>query len=384
MSRKRSGFTLIELLVVIAIIGVLVALLLPAVQQAREAARRSQCKNNLKQIGLAFHNYHDTYNAWPRGALKTIISGSTTLCTFTGWGTGLLPGLDQQNVYNLYNFNLPYYAQSVVTQAYVPVFKCPSSPGKNVVTQVYDSNILTNVVWTKMSGGNTSVVATNDNAGNTSGSTVTYMGGTNDYTTFDKIAGAVFSNYAPSLSPPAGVNVERQEGPIGECTYQGMSLDQPKLNIGGGVVLKYGINYVTDGTSNTILLGEMAGRDILFRRGQSIGTGTAGNSASDPVALAVNCSGGTWADGQNWLRMNGTSADGTIKGGPCAINCTNNNCFVVGGSMNNGGGYYSFHPGGIQILMCDGSARFMSQNVDNGTLGALSSRSRSDGPTSDF
>src|SRR5579872_3097234 len=138
MSRKKSGFTLIELLVVIAIIAVLIALLLPAVQQAREAARRTQCRNNLKQIGLAFHNYHDAANAWPSGTQVTYIYGSanaSTVVGMRGWGTTLLPMLDQTNVYNLYNFNIPYYAPAnqTATQTYIAAFKCPSSPGANVV-----------------------------------------------------------------------------------------------------------------------------------------------------------------------------------------------------------------------------------------------------------
>ncbi|MDB5338411.1 MAG: hypothetical protein JWN70_4030, partial [Planctomycetaceae bacterium] len=95
----RSGFTLIELLVVIAIIAVLIALLLPAVQQAREAARRSQCKNNLKQLGLALHNYHDTYGVFPYAQTPCCSGGHT-------WVEMLLPFMDQAPMYNQINFNL--------------------------------------------------------------------------------------------------------------------------------------------------------------------------------------------------------------------------------------------------------------------------------------
>lgn len=102
---RRHGFTLIELLVVIAIIAVLVALLLPAVQQAREAARRSQCRNNLKQIGIALHNYHASYNLFPPG----YVSGAVYPATSNGWGwcAQLLPYLDQGPLHNSINFQLP-------------------------------------------------------------------------------------------------------------------------------------------------------------------------------------------------------------------------------------------------------------------------------------
>ena len=108
MPRRNAvarGFTLVELLVVIAIIAVLIALLLPAVQQAREAARRTQCKNNLKQIGLALHNYHDNYNALPPGWIG-VTNGGPDIYGLNGWGwaSRILPQIDQSPLYNQLNF----------------------------------------------------------------------------------------------------------------------------------------------------------------------------------------------------------------------------------------------------------------------------------------
>lgn len=99
---RQRGFTLIELLVVIAIIAVLIALLLPAVQQAREAARRTQCKNNLKQLGLALHNYHDTFNTLPPGAIQVFGGNNQNEAT---WISMILPHIDQAPLYNRANFS---------------------------------------------------------------------------------------------------------------------------------------------------------------------------------------------------------------------------------------------------------------------------------------
>lgn len=136
---SRDGFTLIELLVVIAIIAILVALLLPAVQQAREAARRSSCKNNLKQIGLALHNYHDTFRVFPPGWIGANAAGphtgldSADLTGFNngfGWGAMILPQLEAGNIYDSFDFTLPLTdpANSSAIAHSISTFQCPSDP----------------------------------------------------------------------------------------------------------------------------------------------------------------------------------------------------------------------------------------------------------------
>ena len=129
---RKRGFTLIELLVVIAIIAILIALLLPAVQQAREAARRTQCKNNLKQIGLALHNYHDAHNMFPRLAFGKANSGNPSWgdLPWEGFGphTMILPYMDQAPAYNRLNFNVSMSVSPnvEVSQMALAAFVCPS------------------------------------------------------------------------------------------------------------------------------------------------------------------------------------------------------------------------------------------------------------------
>src|SRR5260221_10831944 len=153
-SRRNSGFTLIELLVVIAIIAILIALLLPAVQQAREAARRTQCRNNLKQIGLALHNYHDTFTKFPPAMVRrTWGSGVPTQTHSNGaaWSLRIAPYLDQAPLYNIFNFNAepawadtsinaqlgaPYTNYAVVAGSTVPPYLCPSDPGGDAAKSV--------------------------------------------------------------------------------------------------------------------------------------------------------------------------------------------------------------------------------------------------------
>lgn len=147
---SARGFTLIELLVVIAIIAILIALLLPAVQQAREAARRTQCKNNLKQFGLAMHNYHDTTNAFPPGVVNynantcTVMSNGQTVpdtnARLWGWGTFLLPYIDQAPLYNqlrpdgcrMPDAGFAYPAAGALLQIPLPAYRCPSDAGDDI------------------------------------------------------------------------------------------------------------------------------------------------------------------------------------------------------------------------------------------------------------
>ena len=130
--KSRAGFTLIELLVVIAILSALIALLLPAVQQAREAARRTQCRNNLKQMGLALQNYHDTHRVLPMGycAGMPYVDGATDTSPGWSWASYILPQLDQGPLYNQFNWKQSALGAVAIQQS-VPVYLCPTdiTPG---------------------------------------------------------------------------------------------------------------------------------------------------------------------------------------------------------------------------------------------------------------
>jgi len=282
---QRKGFTLIELLVVVAIIGVLIALLLPAVQKIREPANRMACSNNLKQIGLDFHQYENTYGYFPCAydAIHNPPRGHT-------WGAFLLPYLEQENLYRQYDFEqlLTAPGNLEVIQTQLKVMQCPSSPHPN---RSYSYNY--------------------------QGADITAAAG--DYGVASGILGNYWTNY---VNTPTN----SRDGLLRNNGYTRIS-------------------QVADGTSNTIMLGEFAGRDELWRVGQLV-DGSAGG-------------GGGWGDflnGECWI--NGSLYDGTGSTGACIVNCTNRRC----------AGYYSFHPGGVNMVMADGSGRFIKADIDNKTL----------------
>ena len=170
--RRVRGFTLIELLVVIAIIAMLISLLLPAVQQAREAARRSQCKNNLKQLGIALHNYHERLNCFPPGYLSGVNAAGDDLGPGWGWGAFLLNDLEQKPLYKSINFNKDVGDPVNVTSRtrFLSVFFCPSDDPVERFT-VRDSSGTTlgelaqaNYVGVNGNGGVSDNAATNDGA----------------------------------------------------------------------------------------------------------------------------------------------------------------------------------------------------------------------------
>lgn len=299
--RDRHGFTLIELLVVIAIIAVLIALLLPAVQQAREAARRTQCRNNLKQLGLALHNYHSTHEVFPPGVLYPAVSANLSLegtrRNGVGWGTFLLPYVDQAPLYNRFDFQSPWTASSGLPRTVLPVFVCPSDTGPAINPWYSDASNLAHGA------------ATED----------------------QRLAK---SNYVACTGANPNNTTIYSRG----STTAGVSHYQSATKIA----------YVLDGTSNTIYLGE---RDCVRTRGTAPNnSGGALWVGAPQVAIAAGIQ-------HNHARVPDTLASVTLW---------NPNTGSYPTDVFN-----SQHVGGSHFLMCDGSVRFASQNMDWQTLSWL-------------
>lgn len=317
----RRGFTLIELLVVIAIIAVLIALLLPAVQQAREAARRTQCKSNLKQMGLAVHNYEGTYRRFPSSGEGTDESTNPTVRRFfpCSFNVAILPYVDQAQIYNQWNHNVHYTSgvNVALAKTKLPVFLCPSN-------------------------------------GVTGPDPLGY--GLTDYM---PIAYVDFDSTGTRRKNVQGVDIR---GGLGFCNQ---------------------ISAITDGLSNTILVGEDCGRPTGNGGSYDVTAGVTlgGSQAIDTTQLASASNAtpysaggsygipGRWADPDNGSGVSGPPS-GSVqfinnnKGSPAACPANLNNCQA-------NDELFSIHSGGVQVMMGDGSCRFLSENLNFNVLRRL-------------
>jgi prepilin-type N-terminal cleavage/methylation domain-containing protein len=316
-SSRHRGFTLIELLVVIAIIAVLIALLLPAVQQARESARRTQCKNNLKQFGLAFANYHDTFNKFAPG-------GNVACCNYgpaISFMVRLMPFLDQAPMFNQINMSAP----DAFNATYYPSGASPkiSTSFSFAICPSDSHGYSANTVPANLSATPWSVTNYDGSAGST---------------TFAN--NGIATNYP---APPALVSNWGDAGNDLTATSGMGSRGGPSL----------AIKDVSDGTSNVILMGEVlpgchdhAPNGGLWKdNGQSFHAGTAA-----PINDFTVC---PWATA------------GQIRFPNCA---KNQQCW------NEAWAFKSMHVGGAQFLLVDGSVRFISENINYATYQYLGGR----------
>jgi len=322
-NRRFKGFTLIELLVVIAIIAVLIALLLPAVQQAREAARRTQCKNNLKQYGLGIYNYHDTYGYFPPG--HSYWDAAPQL----GWHVRILPFVDQAPLYNAVNFNLGYAPNtalpdgSLVKTKKVAMFQCPSDPSGKL---------------TSMPNGGEAQASYGGSLG--SQQTLSNNGSCQPYFTGGSSG---FYNY---------------ENPGGQAGH-GNTSDPTQIS---GIFSRFGmcirIASVSDGTSNVIFVGEI-------------------------LSDCTDHNGGWWDRNQGANAHASTSVPlNDMTTCPNSRKISNPAC-TTQSNWNYSWGFRSAHTGGGQFLMGDGTVRFISENIDYMTYQKLGGR-RDGQPVGEF
>jgi prepilin-type N-terminal cleavage/methylation domain-containing protein/prepilin-type processing-associated H-X9-DG protein len=366
-NRKRpAGFTLIELLVVIAIIAVLIALLLPAVQSAREAARRAQCINNLKQIGLATLNFESTYNQLPPDAKKLAQpdpnpdaqAGIPIDCA--AYLTQLLPYLEQNNVYNLINisqstFNTanippctgPGALHNGTNSAYMTVinaFLCPSDPAAPTVNYY-------NCCWGPYGNGGGDACFPGS-AGGSSGVTNLNPPPTQIWarTDYFPIPGLHNSCLQAAGMPQGYINA------VGDNTDSG-TITNPQITS------TIRMASITDGTSNTMIVSECAGRPAGYNGFRQIYYYVPDGLYVDGVIEPVTAGGGAWADQFTYARLAGAQGrQNGLRGGTCMVNCTSDDEI------------YSFHPGGANALFADGSVHFLKDVASVQLIAALVTR----------
>jgi len=304
--KKSNGFTLVELLVVIAIIGILVSMLLPAVQQVREAARRTQCMNQVRQLGLALHNYESAFSAFPPSRSEPddqlIPSGVTqnpgAESAFQSWTTLILPFIEQTNLGATFDQNQPWFEQTTTISTQLEIFTCPSTPEVSRVDPYH-------------------------------------------------VVGAAAGDYG-------SINEVKKK-----VYTQVLGLDDPGDNARAGVLQKFQRNplsRVSDGTSNTLLLAEAAGQpDCYLASGRMTATDFANYTDDKAIEFDgrfVAEDGTGWADPDCGFSINGATNDGLNKSGPKMINAIN-----IGEA-------FGFHPGGAVFGAADGSVHFLEENIN--------------------
>jgi len=343
--RDRKGFTLVELLVVIAIIGILIALLLPAVQAAREAARRAQCSNNCKQIGLALHNYHDTYRAFPMAFFAS--SPDMSFINGKSWGTAILPYLEQQALFDQFDHNrapfdppLGSATNVAVIQTPVAAFVCPSAPG-GIDREYRGSGALD--------------AATDAN--------LQAMG-------FDQIEWyAAPSDYCATESIRGGYR--RLSGDTSLGTALGVLPEHMNFAFAGvtdTLVTKFAD--ILDGTSNTFIVGERTGGDKIYEGANVADVSAMASALGIAEWQVVGGNGGGWGDVLNGEldfqgSVHGAVTAGVFTTGPCAINCSNVRELS----------FHSFHPGGANFVMADASVQFITETITPAAFAARYTRS---------
>ena len=306
LSQNRQGFTLVELLVVIAIIGILVGLLLPAVQAAREAARRTQCTNNLKQIGLAFHNYHDTYGQFPPGVLCASQNFGYA------WGAYILPFVEQEALAD----SIPIGTRPITTapakqggETVIEGYLCPSDPHPEInVTRTL------NVVPTNP-------VATSNYVGNSGSSVIKDCG----------------QDVACNTQAAFRCNLDDTGANLGQLQsyYKGVLFPRSHIEF----------RDITDGTANTILVGE---RDY-----ESTDHGNHGAANWIGVQNVTSGDGNRMYNvlslGPKWRVINDIDPDGNQDW------------------IDHADAFSSQHPGGAQFVLNDGSVQFLTETIDTTT-----------------
>lgn len=323
---QNRGFTLVELLVVIAIIGILIALLLPAVQAAREAARRNQCTNNIKQIMLALHNYHDVHKQFPPGALgctgagfpyraldTAAMAGKQPRNTLDAWGatwiTMLLPQLEQQALHSRYDFRLPCIdpVNQPVVKTPIPTLICPSDAN--------DTRIFVRATGQEFAKGN---YVANCSARR-------YMSDVDGFT--DTTRRGVFNTWVQW-----GAKVES----------------------------------ILDGTSSTVAISEVC---TSPNAGDARGAWGHVSGVAFGGGIDANTPNGTFTPNANALDDNYRD----LIEGYCSAPATDRRlrCAAPPNAWSARIGARSYHPGGVNVGMADGSVRFVQETIDAATWGAL-------------